>query len=237
MSVPPPSFSIREVARRTGIPESTLRYYRSVFSELIPTLGAGRERRHPEEALPAFLLIARLFAAGESRGAVRRELQQAQGAPGHELVDSEGGRAEAVPATAEERRYEITLAQGGGLRRHELEGLVGAMLVRDRELAAMHRDLIDLVGKLINVVGSLAAEGGARVARPSAWEPTLAPPAVPAPAQPPPGDASQGLEVERLRDSLARERETVERLRRARLELEQRLARLERDLGEGDRKR
>jgi DNA-binding transcriptional MerR regulator len=223
--------SVREISRRTGLPESTLRYYRKLFGECIPTVGRGRARRHPEAAVVVFQRISRLFAAGESRGAILRELGASGARPGPGAADyvSEG-----PPAVDLTPRYELAVAEPeGGLRSRELEKLLTAMMVRDRELVTMHRDLLELLEKLIHTLGSLAAAWAGLGAR-GASDTELAIP---------PGEAAverlavESLELERLRESLARERETVERLRRARLELEQRLARLEREEGERRRRR
>jgi DNA-binding transcriptional MerR regulator len=214
------SLSIREISRRTGVPESTLRYYRSLFPEHIPTLGSGRNRRHPEDAVAIFLRISSLFAAGESRGTVRRELQ------GRPPLDAAAPRSEdgALPVEVT-RGYQLEVAaHPGRLRPQELEQLVTAMMVRDRELVSMHRDLLELLEKLIHTLGLLA--GG----RAGAWgldrvDAALKPPPPEPVAEP--VSASESLELERLRESLQREQEMVERLRRARLELERRLTRLE----------
>jgi DNA-binding transcriptional MerR regulator len=215
--------SIREISRRTGVPESTLRYYRSLFPQYIPTVGSGRNRRHPEHAVSVFQRIAQLFSAGESRWAVRRALDNSLATPD---PDGQVFESRAPEVT---RGAEIELVQPEtGLQRVELENFLTAMMVRDRELASMHRDLLELLEKLIHALGSLA---GTQVR----WgHEQRADPLIPAP----PRDdsavadepaASDSLEIEGLRDRLIRERETVERLRRARLELEQRLARLEKE--------
>ncbi|MGD2153019.1 MAG: MerR family transcriptional regulator [Gemmatimonadales bacterium] len=230
--------SIRDISRRTGVPESTLRYYRSLFPEHIPTLGSGRKRRHPEAAVTVFQRIASLFAAGESRGTVRRELQG-----GPSTAESDGRSEPGGSPVHLTRGYPVQVAEPPGrLGPQELEQLLTAMMVRDRELVAMHRDLLELLEKLIRTLGSLAGapawRGGDRL------EPAIAPPR----DEPAVGARSRSdreereapagsPELERLRDSLQRERETVERLRRARLELEQRLARLEREGGSKERRK
>jgi DNA-binding transcriptional MerR regulator len=230
------SLSIREISRRTGVPESTLRYYRSLFPEHIPTLGSGRNRRHPEAAISVFLRIASLFAAGATRSIVRRQLQSGPpvAEPNEHFQDGESP----VELT---RAYPVELAGAPGhLRSQELEQLLTAMLVRDRELVAMHRDLLELLEKLIHTLGSLA--GTPTWQRGDRLEPAIPPPRhdPTAAARPQSETEEQGapagpLEFERLRETLQRERQTVERLRRARLELEQRLARLEREEGSKER--
>ena len=222
------SLSIREISRRTDVPESTLRYYRSLFPEHIPTHGSGRHRRHPEGAIPVFRLIAGMFASGESRAAVRRELERADGFERLEPTVTTGPqRDDRVAGSA---CYEIAIAEPARLPSRELEDLLTALLVRDRELASMHRELLEMVGQLIHALG--------RPATPTAFsEPAIAPPPQPGPVAEAAADpAADSLEIEQLRDSLARERETVERLRRARLELEQRLGRMEREERGGRRR-
>jgi transposase-like protein len=230
------SLSIREISRRTGVPESTLRYYRSLFPEYIPTLGSGRNRRHPEGAVSVFLRIASLFANGETRGTVRRELQGGQ--PVAQSVESSQDGESSVELT---RAYPVEVAPPGRLAPQELEQLLTAMLVRDRELVTMHRDLLELLEKLIHTLGSLAGSPAWR--RGERLEPAIPPPRH-EPGMPDRGrsDAEEQqtpgpLELERLRESLQRERETVERLRRARMELEQRLTKLEREGGKKERRK
>jgi len=224
MNEPARLLSVREISRRTGLPESTLRYYRKLFAQYVPTVGSGRARRHPEAAVAVFQRISRLFAAGESRGAILRELGGARVAfePAAAEYVSEGR-----PAVEFTPRYELAVAEPEGVvRSRDVEKLLTAMMVRDRELITMHRDLLELLEKLIQTLGSLAT-AWASVSPREARDTELAiPPPVEAVAE---QAAVESLELDRLRESLARERETVERLRRARLELEQRLARLERE--------
>lgn len=223
--------SIREISRRIGVPESTLRYYRKLFPNHIPTAGSGRGRRHPEDAVALFQQISRLFAAGESRAAVLRELERSRGT----FEPAAGYVSEGPPAVELVPGRELAIAEHERqVRSRDMERLLTAMMVRDRELAAMHRDLLELLEKLIHTLGSLAT-AWARVGAKGTSEAEMAiPPLAPeAEAERPVPDS---LELERLRESLARERETVERLRRARLELEQRLTRLEREEERGRRR-
>lgn len=184
-----------------------------------------------------FLRIASLFAAGETRGTVRRELQAEPSLEGG--VERSRDGESSVKLT---RALPVEVAgPPGRLAPQELEQLLTAMLVRDRELVTMHRDLLELLEKLIHTLGSLAGS--------PAWqygdrlEPAIPPPRhEPGMADRETSNAEERqtpagpLEFERLRESLQRERETVERLRRARLELEQRLARLEREGAEGKKR-
>ncbi len=224
------SLSIREIARRTGVPESTLRYYRSVFPELIPTVGSGRQRRHPVQAIDVFQRISRMFAAGESRSSVRREIESPSRNSSPDPTPTRDPHADVA------RAYPVELTQPEGqLERQDLERLLTAMMVRDRELVTMHRELLELLERLIHSLGMLAG------ARSTEWRHAgRLEPASRSPSGEPRAEAvraarvaeslgTESLELERLRESLQRERETVERLRQARLELERRLTRLERE--------
>lgn len=235
--------SIREISRRTGVPESTLRYYRSLFPGQIPTLGSGRHRRHPEHAVPVFRQISDLFADGESREGILRQLKETH----PDAAESGSAAASRVLRMSEAQvspELEHPLDVSGLPRRvpaGDFEGFVAALMARDRELMAMHRGLLDLVGRLI---ATFEAKKPVAEARPEAaiHEPatTQAPPPNEASGDGTtategsvgsPDSADAEKQLEQLRQSLEREREMVERLRRAKLEIEQRLARFERDEG------
>lgn len=225
--------SIREISRRIDVPESTLRYYRNTFGSYIPTVGSGRSRRHPEEAVEVFRSISRLFAAGESRETIRARLEAAVRAGEDDEVEwSDVQRPPPGQLSLDMADLEPVevISGGGSLRAREIEQLIAAMMVRDRELTQMHRELLDVVTRLIQVMESRivsvapasdrALERGAGEMPDDATEPS----------------EERREEVDALRESLNQERETVERLRRAKLELEQRLTRLERHEKQKDRR-
>jgi DNA-binding transcriptional MerR regulator len=62
-----PLFTLRELAGRLSLPESTVRYYRDAFLDHIPSVGTGRRRRYPEPALAVLRTIARGYASGRTR--------------------------------------------------------------------------------------------------------------------------------------------------------------------------
>lgn len=43
--------TLKEIAKELGVPESSLRKYREIFSAFIPSVGSGRSRRYREEAI------------------------------------------------------------------------------------------------------------------------------------------------------------------------------------------
>jgi len=199
-------YTIRDVARELGLPESTVRYYRNAFAAYLPSVGTGRRRRYPAEAIP----LLRVVAEGYAQNRPRLEIEQALGEAG-------GGQAEAIRATmpAPARGF-------GGDRRDEL---LATILDGERErrevMWQMAKELVRL-GEAIErqqvVLTRLAeAVGAAPVAAYSAL------PAAPRPQ----------AELDRLREELARERELVERLRRSKLDIERRAAEAEARLGQG----
>lgn len=52
------TLTIAQIAQQLGLPESTVRYYRDHFSDYIPVIGEGRQRRYPAEAVEVFQVIA-----------------------------------------------------------------------------------------------------------------------------------------------------------------------------------
>lgn len=56
--------TIADIARETGVAESTLRFYRDKFSHYIPSVGEGRKRRYEPQAGVIFEEIASLSSQG-----------------------------------------------------------------------------------------------------------------------------------------------------------------------------
>lgn len=56
--------TIADIARETGIAESTLRFYRDKFAHYIPSIGEGRKRRYETLAVEIFKEIANLSNKG-----------------------------------------------------------------------------------------------------------------------------------------------------------------------------
>ena len=67
-------YGLCELARELGLPESTTRYYRDVFAPFVPSVGMGRRRRYPDEALSILRFIAGAFAEGRTREEITRVL-------------------------------------------------------------------------------------------------------------------------------------------------------------------
>ena len=74
----PRLYSLRELARALGLPESTVRYYRDQFAAHIPSTGNGRGRRYPARTLKVLRTIAQGYACHESRETIERRLANAR---------------------------------------------------------------------------------------------------------------------------------------------------------------
>jgi DNA-binding transcriptional MerR regulator len=58
--------SVAEIARRLGVPESTVHYWKNRFAQHLPSTGAGRQKRFRPEAVEVFRVIAEMFSLGHS---------------------------------------------------------------------------------------------------------------------------------------------------------------------------
>ncbi|WP_305791227.1 MerR family transcriptional regulator [Thermaerobacter sp. FW80] len=67
--------TIADIARHLDLPESTVRYYRDRFAEFIPSVGEGRGRRYPPEALDVFRTIADAMRSGAPKDEVEAALR------------------------------------------------------------------------------------------------------------------------------------------------------------------
>jgi hypothetical protein len=56
--------TLKDIAIKLGLPESTLRKYRDAYDKYIPMVGTGRDRLHKQEAIEVFRAIRR-YRAGE----------------------------------------------------------------------------------------------------------------------------------------------------------------------------
>ena len=67
-------YSLKDIERKTGISYPTLILYAKEFADQIPTLGSGRTRRYPAEAVAVFQQIFSKRRPGRKRGAAWRGL-------------------------------------------------------------------------------------------------------------------------------------------------------------------
>ncbi len=222
-------YTIRDVARELGLPESTVRYYRNAFAGYLPSVGTGRRRRYPAEAIP----LLRLVAEGYAQNRPRIEIELALGEAGR----GQGTARAVMPAPARGigddggRDELLATILDGERERREVMWQVARELVRlgeaiERQQAVLTRLAEAVTGPSRPLVTASAGDaGGAAEAAEGAGATSPAPAASPA--------SLAQAELDQLRQELSRERELVERLRRSKLDIERRAAEAEALLGEG----
>jgi len=209
--------TLSQIAVQLGLPESTTRYYRDAFLDLVPQVGTGRRRRYPPEAVEVLRAIATAYAAGHTHAEVRAHLD-----PGDVPVTA------LVPASHHPVRR-------SGERASHLD-LVAAVLERDKgqrevlwqmaEGLARMTAILDGQNRVLAALADRVGTNGARAAGPA---PDVAGPATPTVAD---EVATAADDAARLKQELEAERSLVERLRDARLQLERRAAEAEAALAE-----
>ena len=68
--------SVAEIARRLGVPESTVHYWKNRFAQHLPSTGSGRQKRFRVEAVDVFRVIAEMFSLGHSAQDVMETLSK-----------------------------------------------------------------------------------------------------------------------------------------------------------------
>ncbi|MDO8666803.1 MAG: MerR family transcriptional regulator, partial [Gemmatimonadales bacterium] len=68
--------TLRQLGVELDLPESTVRYYRDAFFDHIPSVGTGRRRRYPPQAIAVLRTIAKGYASGQSKSDLLRSLDQ-----------------------------------------------------------------------------------------------------------------------------------------------------------------
>jgi hypothetical protein len=200
----PPLLTLRAIAQSLRIPESTVRYYRDAFAELIPTVGRGRRRRHPPDVLPLFALIAEGFAASWSRDDIRAALVDRAEPGGTALPTTTTTPSVAVVHQAPSPADDLlaVVLEGEAERREAMWQLAREMVRLGEAVERQHAVLCEMARHLERrpALGPMGSPGTTRV---------------------PAG------ELDALRTELERERELVERLRRSKLDIERRAAEAE----------
>ena len=70
-----PLLTLKQVADKLRLPESTVRYYRDAFLDHIPSIGTGRRRRYPPAAVAVLRTVAEGYGAGRSHEAILGSLE------------------------------------------------------------------------------------------------------------------------------------------------------------------
>jgi DNA-binding transcriptional MerR regulator len=216
------TLTLREIARELNLPESTIRYYRDAFVLYIPTVGLGRRRRYPAEALDVFRIITDGYAQNLSREDIEARVQQV--APVLESAQAPPRPAalrlhRETPVTHQRTEELVATIMDGERERRDVMWQLAREIVRMGE--AIERQQLTLM----QITQHLDA--GARTLPPGQGMAAI-PYAGAAPAVP--DQPSLANELHLLREELQRERELVDRLRRSKLEIERRATAAETEL-------
>ncbi len=239
--------TLRQLAQELSLPESTVRYYRDAFLNHIPSVGTGRRRRYPRDAVAVLRQIAESYAAGRARLEIAAGLEQQPGAP-------HAGAMTVSEMTPQSRALEdvsnldllAAILDGEREQRDALWQLAKEIVRLTEVLEGQDKVLVEIAdraGVVVETRPAIAAASGAAAAlragtTPSATPPAPEPIAVVQPSQGPPpveraaASAAPVSDVERLRRELEAERALVERLRESKLQLEHRAASAEEALTE-----
>lgn len=247
-------FTLRQLADQLGLPESTVRYYRDAFLDHIPSVGTGRRRRYPAQAVAVLRSIAKNYASGRPRGEIIAAIQGGPVPPAATVTVTAADRPQRAVSIEEVTNLDLLAAILDGEREQrdalwqmakEIVRLTDVLESQDKVLTqiADHAGIIEpgrtLSGK--PVPSLLSAPAPAPVPAPA---PAPAPVPVPAPldyeidheiheAEPVPRfSAGSNSDMEKLRGELEAERALVERLRESKLQLEHRAADAEAALDE-----
>ena len=225
-----PLFTLRELAQQLNLPESTVRFYRNSFAAFLPAVGDGRRRRYSPEALGLFRFIAESFARNQRREDIVAVLSEMTGIDASEasvlppLTERPAVRPAQVPAVARRPapptasdETMATLLDGERDRREVMWQIAREIVRLGEAVERQHLILEGMARRLDQQAGHLLPAPGEVPVRAPAREETS------------PGETSQALAAElgRLREELKQERELVERLRRAKLQIERRASEAE----------
>ena len=228
----PPLYGLCDLARDLGIPESTVRYYRDVFSIHVPSVGLGRKRRYPEQAAKTLKFIADSFAAGYTREAIDAALRNGS------LTDSPETNSESpalsVPDVPHSSHYAVAASLEDAREQRELMWQMIRELSRFGDaIERQHYILTELVEHVFHSSErQLPAAGNgdeletveeADVVLESEIEEEQSPESTE-------NNQPHSRDLDALRQALEAERRLVEKLRQSKLALERRAAAAEAEL-------
>lgn len=226
--------TLKELAAELGLPESTVRYYRDQYIDQIPSVGTGRRRRYPREAVAILRSIAESYATGGNRSTIEHGVPPR--VPVAPVVGSESSQHTMEHVT----NLDLLAAILDGEREQR-----DALWQMAKEIVRLTEVLQEQDVVLLQIADKAGVSVQGRIAAPR--QPQLGPgagdqgPATPVHAPPPPPEPSAtgsrplapvsrppapaaDSSIEKLKKELEEERQLVERLREAKLQLERRTA-------------
>lgn len=223
-------YGLCELARELNLPESTARYYRDVFSPFVPSVGVGRRRRYPVEAVTVLRFIAEAFAGGRTRDEIRDALTNG-GAPQNQTVEGTGPAHEPFTSSTRSDQVTASLIEGEREQRELMWQMIRELSRFGDAIERQHYILSELVDHVFHKADrqlpSVGDDSGmetvvdAEVVVDSEEDVEETTDVVTPVSQP---------DVEALRQALETERDLVNRLRQSKLELERRAATAEAEL-------
>jgi len=138
--------SVAEIARRLGVPESTVHYWKNRFAQHLPSTGSGRQKRFRPEAVEVFRVIAEMFSLRHSAAYVMDALYkrfplsaQLDGAPGASGLDApfRPQTADLASAALADTALRMASAIGQEIAKSIGEGLARLGLPAGQEPAAL----------------------------------------------------------------------------------------------------
>jgi len=95
-------YTLTEVSSRSKISMPTLQRYKKLYQDRIPSVGAGRSQRYPEEALAVFLELKQenIGRRGRPRGSTKKRAAAKKAAPAAQAPAKRGRRKKAAAKAA-----------------------------------------------------------------------------------------------------------------------------------------
>jgi DNA-binding transcriptional MerR regulator len=219
----PTLYGLCELARELGLPESTTRYYRDVFAPFVPSVGLGRRRRYPEEALATLRFIARAFAEGRTRDEIARVLAEG-GATQAETADTADASSNFATPHARADQVMTSLIDGEREQRELMWQMIRELSRFGDAIERQHYILSELVEHVFHGADRQLPSAGNGDSIETVVDADIVSEAVDQDLP------SSHADVEALRKALEVERDLVERLRQSKLDLERRAAAAEAEL-------
>jgi DNA-binding transcriptional MerR regulator len=226
----PIQYGLCELARELGLPESTTRYYRDVFAPFVPSVGKGRRRRYPEEAVTVLRFVAEAFTDGRTRDEIAQML-------GEEATPRPENNVAAESSTGFSRQRSkpdqvmTSLIEGEREQRELMWQMVRELSRFGDAIERQHYILSELVDHVFhNADRQLPAAGNGDIIENVVDADIVSEAEYEAVATPDRESPSSHVDVEALRKALETERDLVERLRQSKLDLERRAAAAEAEL-------
>jgi DNA-binding transcriptional MerR regulator len=223
-------YGLCELARELNLPESTTRYYRDVFAPYVPSVGMGRKRRYPVDALTTLRFIANAFAAGKTRDEIRVALNNGS-APPRDTHEETEPQFSSTPLASKQDRVMASIIEGDREQRELMWQMIRELSRFGDAIERQHYILSELVEHVFHDAD--------RQLRAACSEHEIEPVVDAEIVMEGEGKATERKldesrpshdDVEALRRALETERDLVNRLRQSKLELERRAAAAEAEL-------